>query len=78
MKDLLFKDITIKYHESLQLVKDNERIVFLSKNLDEINCIVDFKIENNTVKSINIKPRFNIDITIENGVYIFNVNFVED
>ncbi|PKF44310.1 hypothetical protein CW664_11560 [Macrococcoides caseolyticum] len=78
MKKLLFKDITIKYHESLQLVKDNERIVFLSKNLDEINCIVDFKIENNTVKSINIKPRFNIDITIENGVYIFNVNFVED
>ncbi|STY75044.1 Uncharacterised protein [Macrococcoides caseolyticum] len=78
MKELLFKDITIKYHESLQLVKDNERIVFLSKNLDEINCIVDFKIENNTVKSINIKPRFNIDITIENGVYIFNVNFVED
>lgn len=78
MKDLLFKDITIKYHESLQLVKDNERIVFLSKNLDEINCIVDFKIENNIVKSINIKPRFNIDITIENGVYIFNVNFVED
>ena len=78
MKNLLFKDITIKYHESLQLVKDNERIVFLSKNLDEINCIVDFKIENNIVKSINIKPRFNIDITIENGVYIFNVNFVED
>ncbi len=78
MKKLLFKDITIKYHESLQLVKDNERIVFLSKNLDEINCIVDFKIENNIVKSINIKPRFNIDITIENGVYIFNVNFVED
>ncbi|MBQ5153360.1 hypothetical protein D6861_008595 [Macrococcoides caseolyticum] len=78
MKELLFKDITIKYHESLQLVKDNERIVFLSKNLDEINCIVDFKIENNIVKSINIKPRFNIDITIENGVYIFNVNFVED
>ena len=78
MRELLFKDITIKYHESLQLVKDNERIVFLSKNLDEINCIVDFKIENNTVKSINIKPRFNIDITIENGVYIFNVNFVED
>lgn len=78
MKELLFKDITIKYHESLQLVKDKERIVFLSKNLDEINCIVDFKIENNTVKSINIKPRFNIDITIENGEYIFNVNFVED
>lgn len=78
MKELLFKDITIKYHESLQLVKDKERIVFLSKNLDEINCIVDFKIENNTVKSVNIKPRFNIDITIENGEYIFNVNFVED
>jgi len=68
MKELMIHDIKIKYHESMNLVKDEYRIVFLTKDFDDIHCVVDFNFENGQFKSLNIKPRFNIDITIENGI----------
>ncbi|WP_414045742.1 hypothetical protein ACMGE5_05110 [Macrococcus equi] len=78
MKQLTTHGITIKYHESLNIVQDEYRIAMLNKNLDEIHCIIDFNYENGNFKNMNIKPRFNIDITIEEGVYSFDVNYVED
>ncbi|TDL95259.1 hypothetical protein ERX27_08885 [Macrococcus brunensis] len=78
MKETYIHGIQIKYHESTHLVHDKNRAVILSKNLDEIHCVIDFNVEDGNVKNINIKPRFNIDITIEDGVYIFDVNYVED
>ncbi|WP_414053218.1 hypothetical protein ACMGE6_06670 [Macrococcus equi] len=78
MKQLTAHGITIKYHESINIVQDERRIAMLSKNLDEIQCIIDFNYDNGEFKNINIKPRFNIDITIEDGIYIFDVNYVEE
>ncbi|ULG72215.1 hypothetical protein [Macrococcus brunensis] len=78
MKELMIHGIKIKYHESMNLIKDEYQLAFLTKNFDEIHCVVDFNFENGQFKNINIKPRFNIDITIEEGVYIFGVNYVED
>ncbi|TDM13430.1 hypothetical protein [Macrococcus bovicus] len=75
MKEVTVHGITIKYRETMNLVKDDYRMVFLTAGFDDIHCVIDFNYENGRFKNINIKPRFNIDITVEEGVYIFDVNY---
>lgn len=78
MNKITFLTFEFDYHRAMDCLFDEEqgKIIFFSKNYDEIHLVVEFEQE-----CVTFHPRWNVKISVDKmnqKKYIIDVNFPDD